>query len=274
MTGHKRVFISCDIEGITGVIGRDQSGPTGKDYERARAAMTADTNAAIEGALAAGAGLVVVSDGHGSMQNLILEQLNPAAEAVLGSPKPLTQMEGISSEFDVALFVGYHARMGSPGVLSHTISGSVVANVWVNGILVGETGINAVLAGRFGVPVGLVTGDQCVCAEARELLGKVETAEVKHAITRYSARCLHPDRSHTLIRAAAHAAVEGCGGLQPFTVGRPVTFRLQFKDTGMTDSAVRVPKSVRVDPLTLEITDEDAARAFIGMRAMIGLAQA
>jgi len=274
MVKGKRVFISCDIEGITGVIGRDQAGSTGKDYERARRAMTADVNAAIDGALSAGATLVVVSDGHGSMQNLILEDLNPAAEVVLGSPKPLTQMEGIGPDFDVAFFVGYHARMGSPGVLSHTISGSVVANVWVNGVLVGETGINAALAGRYGVPVGLITGDQHVCAEARALLGELHTVEVKQAITRYSARCLHPERTRDLIQTAARTAVEGAASLRPYVASSPVTFRIQFKDTGMTDSAVRVPNAVRIDPLTLEITDEDAAKAFIGLRAMIGLAQA
>lgn len=270
----KNVFISCDIEGITGVVGRDQSGSTGKDYERARRAMTADVNAAIEGALAAGAELIVVSDGHGSMTNLLLEDVHPAADVVLGSPKPLTQMEGIGPDFAVAYFVGYHARMGSDGVLSHTISGAVVANVWVNGILVGETGINAAIAGRYGVPVGLVTGDQWVCAEARALLGDLHTAEVKHAITRYSARCLHPERSRALIRAAATAALEDAGKLRPFLVTEPVTFRVQFKDTGMTDSAIRVPNAFKVDPLTLEYTAADAAQAFIGLRAMIGLAQA
>ena len=274
MVQGKRVFISCDIEDITGVIGRDQAGSTGKDYERARRAMTADVNAAVDGALAAGATLVVVSDGHGSMQNLILEDLNPAAEVVLGSPKPLTHMEGIGPDFDVAFFVGYHARMGSPGVLSHTISGSVVANVWVNGVLVGETGINATLAGRYGVPVGLITGDQHVCAEARALLGELHTVEVKQAITRYSARCLHPERTRVLIHDAAKLAVEGAAGLRPYVAGSPVTFRIQFKDTGMTDSAVRAPNAVKIDPLTLEITDDDAAKAFIGLRAMIGLAQA
>ncbi len=274
MADGPKVFISCDLEGITGVISRDQSGPTGGNYERTRKMMTADVNAAIRGACDAGASLVVVSDGHGSMTNLILEELDPAAEVVLGSPKPLTQMEGISPEYAVALFVGYHARMGSNGVLSHTISGGTVANVWVNDILVGETGINAAIAGRFGVPVGLVTGDQWVGAEARALLGNVHTVAVKQAITRYSARCLHPERSHPLIRAGAKAAVEDAAKFKPFVPGSPVTFRIQFKDTGMADSAVRVPGSVRIEPLTLEVTDQDAAKAFIALRAMIGLAQA
>ena len=268
----KRVYISVDIEGITGVVGREQTGQTGKDYERARRQMTGDANAAIAGALAAGAELVVVNDGHGNMQNLILEELNPEAELVIGSPKPLTQMEGIGDGFDLAMFVGYHARMGATGVLSHTIMGSIVANIWVNGRVMGETGINAALAGHFGVPVGLVTGDQCVCAEARDLLGNIQTVAVKQAITRYSARCLNPAKSRSLIQAAAEAAVRQVSSFSALKVGYPVTFRVQFKDTGMAESAARVPGAVKVDPSTLELTHEDPTVGFRALRGMIGLA--
>ena len=269
-----KVYISCDLEGISGVIGRDQTGAQGRDYERARRAMTADVNAAIAGAVDAGASLVVVNDGHGSMQNLILEEMHPEAEVVLGSPKPLTQMEGISDEFDLAMFVGYHSRMGSPGVLSHTISGATVANVWINGVLVGETGINATLAGWFGVPVGLITGDQHACGEARELLGSVRTVEVKQAITRYSARCLHPQRARDLILAASAEAVRNSKDLRPYIVKPPFALRIQFKDSGMAESAVRVPQVEVVDAITLEYQSQDPTAAFKALRAMIGLASA
>ncbi|MDP2870994.1 MAG: M55 family metallopeptidase [Bacillota bacterium] len=268
----KRVFISCDIEGITGVVGREQAGQTGKDYERARRLMTGDVNAAIAGALAAGAERIVVSDGHGNMQNVILEELDPAAELVSGSPKPLTQVEGIDEGFDVAFFVGYHARMGSTGVLSHTISGSTVANIWVNEVLMGETGINAVLAGHFGVPVGLVSGDQCVCAEARELLPAVKTAVVKHAITRYSARCMHPERSRELIRGAAEAAMRDVETMAPYQVVTPVTFAIQFKDTGMAEAAVRMAGVKVINPSTLSFTHDSPVVGFKTLRGMIGLA--
>jgi D-amino peptidase len=271
-SGAQRVFISCDLEGITGVVSREQTGPAGKDYESTRRMMTADVNAAIEGALAGGAGLVVVSDGHGSMRNLLLDELDPVAEAVVGSPKPLTQMEGIGGQFDVVFFVGYHARMGSSGVLSHTISGSAVANIWVNDVLMGETGLNAVLAGHFGVPVGLVTGDQCVCAEARELLGDVVTVEVKQAITRYAARCLHAKRSQALIREAAERATREAGRFSPLRVRLPVTYKIQFKDTGMADAAIRIPGAIVVDPTTLAYTGDDPATVFKAIRGMIGLA--
>lgn len=268
----RKVFISCDLEGITGVVGREQTRPAGGGYAQARKMMTADVNAAIEGAFAGGAGLAVVGDGHGSMHNLLLEELDPRAEVVIGSPKPLTQMEGIDGSFDVAMFIGYHARMGAPGVLSHTISGAKVANTWINDRLVGETGLNAALAGHFGVPVGLVTGDQCVCAEATELLGDVLTVAVKHAITRYSARCLHPQQSRRLIREAAERATGNPAAFAPFKVELPVTLKIQFKDTGMAEAAMGVPGVVRVDPTSLAYTGEDPVSAFQAVRAMIGLA--
>jgi D-amino peptidase len=270
----RRVYVSCDIEGVTGVVGRGQTSPTDKDYERARRLMTGDCNAAVAGAFEGGAEFVLVNDGHGGMQNLILEELDPRAEVVLGAPKPLTQMEGIDDQFDLALFVGYHARAGTAGVLSHTISGSVVAGVWLNERPMGETGINAVLAGHFGVAVGLVSGDQCVCAEARELLGEVRTAAVKQAITRYSARCLHPELTRRLIQAEARAAVEDAGRFNALCLPGPVTYRIQFKDSGMADGAMRAPGVAQVDPVTLSFTHQSPVIGFKALRAMIGLAQA
>src|SRR5690606_7047965 len=100
-------------------------------------------NAAIEGALAGGAGEVVVNDSHGTMRNLLPDLLHPKAQLITGSPKPLSMMEGIDDgAYCCAMFVGYHARMGQPGVLSHTYHGAVVREVRLNGRAMGETGIN------------------------------------------------------------------------------------------------------------------------------------
>ena len=98
------------------------------------------------------------------MRNLLPDLLHPRAQLITGSPKPLSMMEGIDDgAYCCAMFVGYHARMGQPGVLSHTYHGAVVREVRLNGRAMGETGINAALAGYFGVPVTLVTGDDRVC---------------------------------------------------------------------------------------------------------------
>jgi D-amino peptidase len=269
-----KIFVSCDIEGVSGVVdGLLHTSPEGKDYGRARELMTGEASAVVEGALKAGATEVVVNDSHGSMTNLLIEKLHPAATLITGSPKPLSMMQGIDSSFDAVVFVGYHSRMGTPGVLSHTISGGSVANVWVNDAIVGETGINAGIAGHFGVPVVMVAGDDVLADEAKELLPHVHTAVVKHAITRNSAKCLTPQKARALLEQATIDALKDLENAKVYLPSSPVTFKIQFKDSGQAENAARLPYSKVVDPTTLSFTAEDYITAFMGLRAMIGLSR-
>lgn len=268
-----KVFISCDIEGVSGVVNaRLHTSPEGKDYGRARELMTGEASAVVEGAVQAGATEIIVNDSHGPMTNLLIEKLHPAATLITGSPKPLSMMQGIDATCDAAIFVGYHSRMGTPGVLSHTISGSSVANVWINDVIVGETGINAGLAGHFGVPVVMVGGDDALAKEAKGLLPHVHAAVVKHAITRYSARCLTPDKAKAVLQQTATEALTGLKSAKVWRPSSPVTFKIQFKDSGQAENAARMPYSKMVDPTTLSFTADDYLTAFMGLRSMIGLA--
>jgi len=267
-----KVFISVDIEGISGVVNSDSTGPTGKTYDEARKQMTAEVNAAIEGALAAGATEVIVNDSHGGMNNLIPKDLHPEAMVILGTPKPLMMMEGIDGSCSMAMFIGYHSRMHAAGVLAHTISGGVVSNVWVNGALFGEIGINAGLAGHFGVPVVLVSGDRDAALEAEGLGTGVLVAAVKEAVTRYSAKNLHPTKATKLIRQQAEQAVKCAAHIKPLRCSTPVTMRLEVLNSGMADAASFLPNSVRLDGRTVEYTAPDYITAFQGLRAMITLA--
>lgn len=267
-----KVFISCDLEGISGVVSREQTSSEGRDYQRARELMTGEVNAVVEGALAAGAKEIVVNDSHGPMTNLLIEKVHPAATLITGAPKPLSMMQGTDSTFHAAIFVGYHARMGTHGVLSHTISGAVVANVWVNDIAVGETGINAGLAGYFGVPVVLVTGDDVVCEEAKSLLPWVHTATVKRAVNRNAARCLPPEKARQVLKEATARALSDVQNAKPWLPASPVTFKIEFKDSGLQANAARLPFVREVDPRTLSFTADDYLTAFAGLRSMISLA--
>lgn len=267
-----KVFISVDIEGICGVVNSDSTGPGGKTYDEARKQMTAEVNAAVEGAFAAGASVVVINDSHGGMNNIIPKDIHPDAELILGTPKPLMMMEGIGADCSAAMFIGYHARMHSKGILSHTISGAVVSNVWINGVLCGETGINAGLAGYFGVPVVFVAGDRDATEEARGILGEIEAAAVKEAVTRYSAKNMHPTKAVALIRQKAEEALKNLKAVRPLVFSNPVTMRLEFLNAGMADAATFLPNSVRVDGRTVEYTANNYVTAFQGLRAMITLA--
>lgn len=263
------VLISVDMEGVSGVVAGEHTSSEHKEYGRFRKLMTAEANAAIEGALAGGATRVVVNDSHGSMTNVLIEELNPSAELISGSPKPWGMMQGIGAGIDAVFFVGYHGASGAgAAVLEHTWSGRLI-EVQLNGRTVGETGLNAALAGAYGAPVVLVTGDEAVTAEARALLGEIETVAVKEGVGRTAARCLHPEAARQQIRQAAERAVKL--DVAPFVVPPPVTVRLVFLRASYADMAELAPGSRRVDGRTVEWGGEDMPAAYRAFRAMAAL---
>ncbi len=267
-----KVFISIDMEGISGVVSPEQCTPGNADYERARLLMTQEANAAILGARAAGATELVVSDAHGTMRNLLIEELDAWADLVYGSPKPFGMMEGLDDNFDVVFLIGYHARAGTPNaILDHTYSSKSVSHVELNGRPVGEIGLNAALAGYHGVPVGLVTGDQATTAEAAALLGPaLQTVTVKRAMGNQAAICLHPEEVQSMVRQAAEQAIST--EVPPFKLETPVVLRLQFKSSLMADYAALIPGTRRLDGYTIEYPHEDYLAVYKAFRAMVKLA--
>lgn len=277
-----RIYMSVDMEGITGVAVGKQVQPGEKDYDRFRRLMTQDANAAIEGALEAGVTEIVVSDGHGPMSNLLVEEIHASARLMSGSNKLLGQMEGIDGGYDAAFLVGYHQREGGgDGILNHTLIGRIVYEVRVNGEPADEALINAGLAGAFGVPVALITGDSAVCAEAERRLPGVVTAPVKEALDRYVGLSLAPERARALIRQKAAEAVRAvqAGRVKPYRAPVPVTFEVDFKRTAPARMATLFPGVERRGPRTIAITDADYVRAFklfwgcliVGMASAEGL---
>jgi D-amino peptidase len=270
-----KILIATDMEGITGVTTWEQVTPGHAEYARFRRLMTQDVNAAIRGAFDAGADEVVVADGHWNGSNILIEELDARARLNTGSPSPLSMMEGIDQSIDAVMFIGYHARNGSPGaILDHTWSSKTVANVWLNDILTGEYGLNAAVAGHFGVPVILVSGDQTACAQVTELLGNLETAVVKQASGRFAAECLAPQVTQETIRLSAERAVVRLseGNMPaPFVLGTPITVAVEFFTSDMADRATRVPLTKR-QGTRVSLTLPEMVSAYNGFRAMVMLA--
>jgi D-amino peptidase len=270
-----RVYISVDMEGVAGVVHEDQTDPIDPrhagEYNRSRRLMTSEANAAIEGALAAGATRILVNDSHWQMRNLLAEDLHPAAELLSGGPKLRSMVEGIDLGFDAALFVGYHAMAGTAhAVIDHTYT-SIVHAARLNGSAVGELAINAALAGSFDVPVALVSGDQALAAEAKALLGDgVEAVIVKHAVGRFAARSVAPAESCRRIREGAAAALRRRH--VPLTLARPIRLEVEFALTQMADMAELVPGATRTGGRTLEYVHEDYREVFRAWRALYNLA--
>jgi D-amino peptidase len=268
-----KVYISADMEGITGVVHADQTTSASGEYAAARRWMTEDVNAAILGALDAGATEIVVNDSHGSMRNIIADDLHPRALLISGTPKPLGMMEGIDASFDAVLFIGYHAKAGTvDATLDHTISGGTVYSIKINGIEMPELGINALVAGSYDVPVVMVSGDKAVCAQAREILGAdVQTAQVKEAIGRLAAKHLSFESARKLIRQQAKSGIEKRKDARAFKLKAPYVFELTYLRSSQADNAISVPGVKRVGARSIQLESGDYVAGYKFLRAMISL---
>jgi len=271
-----KILIAVDMEGISGVVTWNQVIGGHEEYTRMRPVMTADVNAAVQGACEAGVDEIVVADGHNNGSNLLVEQLDRRARLVSGTGSPFSMVEGAQARPDAVFFVGYHARMGTRNaILDHTWSASTVANLWLNERLCGESGLNGAVCGHFGAPVLLVSGDQSVCAEASDWLPGVATVQVKRAVGRYAAECLPPEVAQEHIREAARQALlrfRAGNGPAALKLPTPLKVGVEFINSAMADLAALLPGSRRCDGRTIDFVAEDMVGAYEGFRAATMLA--
>ncbi|MGB3976276.1 MAG: M55 family metallopeptidase [bacterium] len=225
----KKVFISVDMEGVTGVVHFDEVERNKSDFMMFRKLMTAEVNAAINGALEAGASDIIVRDAHDEARNILPEELNKSARLLRGwADSPLSMMEGIDNSYNAVMFVGYHAPADTPdGTLSHTMS-MKIAELKVNDVVMAEAGLNALIAGMFDVPVVFVSGDKATCDYTRDTLGEIETVVVKEGIGA-AAINLHPEISRELIQLHSKKALEKLDRFSPFKLSPPYEFKIRYR---------------------------------------------
>ncbi|RJL25112.1 M55 family metallopeptidase [Bailinhaonella thermotolerans] len=267
-----KVYLSVDMEGVTGLTDPEEMHAGGRGYERGCELMTADANAVIEAAFLRGAEAVVVNDAHSSTKNLRVDLIDPRCTLIRGPYKPMRMGQGLDASFDAACFVGYHACAGTPnGVLNHTWMGKEIQNVWINGEISGETRLVAGYAGSLGVPVVLVTGDEAVCEEARALLGDVETVAVKKGIDKFSAELVPPARAQEMIGEATLRALDRRADFRPYTIEAPYTLAVEWNSTAIAASCANIPGVRLAGPRHTEFTTEDYGdiMALFGIFSMI-----
>jgi len=225
-----RIFISVDMEGISGVEKVEEVFLGLPAYSTFRQVMAGDVNAAVQGALDAGASDVVVSDSHGYMCNIRKKDIHHKAHLKSGMKRDLCQFKGFNTLFDAAFFIGYHSKAGTlDGILSHTWI-PAFQDVRINGLSVGEYGLNGFLAGSMGVPVILLTGDDKTVEQARTVLGDIEYVAVKKSLGYFEGEHLPLSESHARIREAAKRAVQKAKKLRSaaIKVKLPVTFEIDL----------------------------------------------
>jgi D-amino peptidase len=258
---------------MEGVAGVSHSKPTNRGddlYPQAVELMNGEANAAIEGAFDGGATDVTVNDSHGHMFNLTPERLDSRARLVQGK-KPYSMVEAAAdSQFDIALFVGYHARAGHPrGTIAHTYTGRITLST-INDRPFTEAAINGLYLGALGVPVGMVSGDDALAEELPGWFPWAELVVVKRGVSWNAADSLHPSAARELIHDAAQRAVSGVGvsdtPLKPLTMTPPLHLVLEFQHPGQADMAATVPGFDRTGDRGISYTTDDAItlyRAFL-----------
>lgn len=266
-----RVYISVDMEGIGGINHPHPTDPADRRYPESAALMIAEANAAIEGALAAGATDVLVNDSHWSMTNLLPAELHPAARVLQGE-KAWSMVAGAqpgadgTPAFDVAIFVGYHARAGHPtGTIAHTYTGRPV-ETRLDGRPTGEYGLNALVLGAWGIPVGMVAGDDALAGEVEAWLPWAERVVVKTVDGGHSAISVHPTVACERVRAGAERAVRqaAAGALKTLRVGPPVVIEVEYAKGVIADFAAMVPGAVRVGDRGVRFSSDDPITTFRG----------
>ena len=249
-----RIYLSADMEGITGLVDAIDVQPGGADYERGRVMMTEDVNAAVRGALAAGATEVTVNDAHGPMRNLLPDLIHPAVSLIRGRPKPMGMLEGLSPDFDAAVFIGYHARAGTLGVLSHSFMGHEIEDMWLDDRPAGEIGLTHATAAAFGVPVVAMSGDDAACAEMAAWDPAVTAVAVKQARDRFAAQLLPVAQAREAIEQSVAAAVRARATSRPQAETGARTLAIRWQSASAASQLEGIPGVKLRDSRTTEAT--------------------
>ncbi len=265
-----KVFISVDIEGVSGVTSWDEATRTNPVYAEFQQQMTRETAAACEGALAAGATEIVIKDAHATAGNLIARQLPVPARLVRGwSGHPFSMVQELDESFDCVVFVGYHARAGAAGnPLSHTLSSSKLHRIFINNRAASEFYIHYLAAGTVEVPVVMLSGDEVICAEVKETDSNIVTAPVKSGYGSSTIN-LHPDDAVDLIREMSEQAVANRQSIQPAEMPEANVLKIVYKTQTSAYAMSHYPGAKLLDPYTVEVASSEYFQLLTALQFLV-----
>jgi D-amino peptidase len=251
-----KILILTDLEGCAGVADfESQTFPSGKYYEQAKELLTGEVNASCEGAFSAGAGEILVIDGHGP-GGIIPEKMHPKAHLLHG--RPVSKFWEMDKKWDGLFLLAHHAMNGTEdGNLNHSYSSRSVVNMWLNKEKIGEIGMNVYLAGWFGTPTVLVTGDEAACREAIGYVPKIEKAVVKWGINRTCAISRAPEAARDTIKQASKQAVKRIKEIKPVKITGACELVIEYISSGDAYQNYQKPLVEKVNPTTVRIRGKD-----------------
>ncbi|MFY2156751.1 M55 family metallopeptidase [Cytobacillus firmus] len=267
-----KLYLSVDMEGITGLADHTHVGSSKHNYERSRVIMTDEANHVVTAAFEEGCSEVIVNDSHSKMNNLLIERMHPETQLITGDVKPYSMVQGLDSSFSGAVFVGYHARASMKGVMSHSMIFGV-RHMYINDHAIGEMGFNAYVAGYHGVPVLMVAGDDQAALEAENLIPNVTTAVVKETISRSAVKSLTPAKAGQLLREKAAEALSKKELVKPLVPPENPVLKIEFANYGQAEWAALMPGAeIEENTTIVRYQAKDILEAYQAMLVMTELA--
>lgn len=267
-----KVYISADIEGITGIVHDDQTFGTSNEYALGRKLMTNDVNSAIEGALKAGADEIYVKDAHGNGRNILLNELKKEAFLIAGWDIMSSMVQGIDETFDALILIGYHSKIGTEnGILAHTMTGCI-KQLSINNNPIGEPELSALTAGYYNVPTVFIAGDQTAVKELSAFINDIPYVITKYGMGINTGKLIHPDLTKEAISEGVSKALSNLSKFKPFKISPPLNMSLKLSLPKMADLISLVPNVKRVDIDEVSYLADDVLSMLKMFRVMLGLA--
>ena len=249
-----RIYISADIEGITGIRSFEEATKGKLDNGWFRKQMTAEVAAACRGARTAGADTILVQDAHDGADNLLLDELPAGIGIIRGwSGHPLMMVQELDPSFDAVVMIGYHAGAGTgESPIEHSCSLRLV-ELRLNGAPVSEFAIHTYAAAVLGVPVVFVSGDEGLCREVKRFDSKIRTVATKRG-TGAAVVSLHPQDVIEQIEQYVREAVEALTEFTPVALPNSFEVELRYRKHPDAATASFFPGAKRLDPFTVSFT--------------------
>jgi D-amino peptidase len=205
-----KVYISADMEGITGITHWNETDKLKGDYGYFAEQMTREVAAACEGARKGGATEIWVKDAHETGRNIDPSALPENVRLIRGwSGHPFSMVQGLDASFDALLFVGYHSRAGSNhNPLAHTMDAHGIQYIKINDKYASEFMIHAYVAASLGVPVVFISGDKGLMDDAKVLNSNMRTLAVNEGIGD-STISIHPHVAVEQMKKEVELALKG-----------------------------------------------------------------
>ena len=253
-----KIYISADMEGITGVTHWDEVDHNKSSYGQFQKQMSLEVAAACEGALEAGAKEIWVKDAHYSGRNILAEILPKGVKLIRGwSGHPYSMVQELDDSFDALMMVGYHSRAGQGGnPLAHTLSSSKLDSITINDRQTSEFFLHGNIAAKHGVPLVFLSGDVGLCEEVLEVSPSTTTVATMVGVGD-STISIQPQESLEAIKTKVKSALSG--KLSNCLWDHPKSFvvHIRFNKQQLAYRASHYPGAALFDPKTIAFTTKE-----------------